>query len=61
MYLYFIKQDIYYDILHKDEIQGVKSDTLPIINSTLKGLRRGELTVLTGPTGSGKTTLLSQV
>ena len=31
------------------------------LNSTLKGHRRGELTILTGPTGSGKTTLLSQL
>ena len=26
----------------------------------MKGLRRGELTILTGPTGCGKTTFLSQ-
>ena len=31
------------------------------MNKTLKGHRRGELTILTGPTGSGKTTLLSQL
>ena len=31
------------------------------MNSILKGLRRGEVTVFTGPTGAGKTTLLSEM
>ena len=31
----------------------------PILNDLLKGHRRGELTVFTGPTGSGKTTFIS--
>ena len=31
----------------------------PLLNSILKGHRRGELTVFTGPTGSGKTTFIS--
>jgi len=31
----------------------------PQLNSLLKGHRRGELTVFTGPTGSGKTTFIS--
>ena len=31
----------------------------PILNNLLKGHRRGELTVFTGPTGSGKTTFIS--
>lgn len=56
-----IQDDIYYDLIHKDEISGIQCDTLPIINKTIKGLRRGELTILTGPTGCGKTTLLSQI
>ena len=29
------------------------------MNNLLKGHRRGELTVFTGPTGSGKTTFIS--
>jgi ABC-type multidrug transport system ATPase subunit len=29
------------------------------LNNLLKGHRRGELTVFTGPTGSGKTTFIS--
>jgi len=31
----------------------------PILNNLLKGHRRGELTVFSGPTGSGKTTFIS--
>ena len=31
------------------------------INEYLKGIRKGEFTVFTGPTGSGKTTFLSQL
>jgi len=31
----------------------------PMLNTLLKGHRRGELTVFTGPTGSGKTTFIS--
>ena len=40
--------------------QGIRSGENPFLNSKLKGLRKGEFTVLTGGTGSGKTTLLSQ-
>jgi twinkle protein len=31
------------------------------MNARLKGLRKGEFTIVTGGTGSGKTTLLSQL
>lgn len=34
---------------------------LPFFNQKVKGLRPGELTVVSGPTGSGKTTFLSQI
>lgn len=54
-------QDIFYDLVHPFELQGTQFLSLPLLNSTLKGHRRGELTILTGPTGSGKTTLLSQL
>ena len=37
---------------------GMKSD-MKFFNEKIKGLRGGELTILTGATGSGKTTLLS--
>lgn len=40
---------------------GAAIQSMPQLNSMLKGLRKGELCVLTGPTGCGKTTLLSQI
>ena len=44
-----------------DQNCGTKSLSFQIFNQKVKGIRRGELTVLTGPTGSGKTTFLSQL
>lgn len=41
-------------------MQGVKWKRFPTLNKILLGHRRGELTVLTGPTGSGKTTFMSE-
>jgi twinkle protein len=40
---------------------GVQFKSLPGLNSIIKGHRRGEFSVLTGPTGVGKTTLLMQL
>jgi len=39
--------------------QGIKSTEFIFMNEYLKGIRKGEFTVFTGPTGSGKTTFLS--
>lgn len=41
-------------------MQGIKWTRFPALNGMLKGHRRGELTILTGPTGCGKTTFLSE-
>lgn len=41
-------------------MQGVKWKRYPTLNRILKGHRKGELTVLTGPTGCGKTTFMSE-
>ena len=43
------------------EYSGTVLQSFPRLTKIIKGLRRGELTVITGPTGSGKTTLLSQL
>ena len=56
-----LRSEILTEMLHPNTIEGVKSVTLPRLNEIVKGHRRGELTILTGPTGSGKTTLLSQL
>jgi hypothetical protein len=48
-------------ILNRDLNSGIKSSFFPWFNRTLKGFRRGEFTIFTGPTGSGKTTFLSQL
>lgn len=41
--------------------QGIKSTEFIFINEYLKGIRKGEFSIITGPTGSGKTTFLSQL
>jgi len=40
---------------------GVKSQYFKTLDTFLGGHRRGELTVVTGPTGIGKTTILAQL
>lgn len=40
-------------------LQGVPAPNFAFYNKTIKGFRKGELTILTGATGSGKTTFLS--
>ncbi|KAI4471863.1 t7-like mitochondrial dna helicase [Holotrichia oblita] len=55
-----LRQDVLSDLQNIDKVQGVKWKRYPTLNKILKGHRRGELTVLTGPTGSGKTTFMSE-
>jgi len=38
----------------------MKWTKFPALNKIIGGHRRGELTILTGPTGSGKTTFISE-
>ncbi|KAG1462255.1 hypothetical protein G6F46_008184 [Rhizopus delemar] len=56
-----LRKDVYDEILNPDAHRGVQSKDLPLFNQILKGHRRGELTILTGPTGFGKTTVISQL
>lgn len=55
-----LREDVLAEICNADKVSGVKWERFPVLNSLLKGHRRGELTILTGPTGSGKTTLMSE-
>jgi len=54
-----LRQDVLSDLQNIDKVQGVKWKKYPILNKYLKGHRKGELTILTGPTGCGKTTFMS--
>ncbi|CRK91438.1 CLUMA_CG005110, isoform A, partial [Clunio marinus] len=54
-----LKQDVLSDLQNIDKVQGVKWKRYPTLNKYLKGHRKGELTILTGPTGCGKTTFMS--
>lgn len=49
------------EMLNPDQYAGVPVPSLPELTKILKGFRRGEVTVLTGPTGGGKTTFLGQL
>ena len=54
-----IKDKVMKRILNFKEISGIQSQYFTFYNRTLKGFRKGELTLLTGATGSGKTTFLT--
>ncbi|KAL4479607.1 hypothetical protein ABPG72_004203 [Tetrahymena utriculariae] len=56
-----LKDLVLHRLLKFEHNQGYRSRRFEFFNDTIKGLRRGEMTVLTGPTGSGKTTFLSQL
>ncbi|XXQ30142.1 SF4 helicase domain-containing protein [Plasmodiophora brassicae] len=56
-----LRGDILHELQNGSRFEGVPITTLPSLNKLLKGHRRGELTVFTGPTGMGKTTVLSQM
>ena len=47
-----LRQDVLSDLQNIDKVQGVKWKRYPALNKILKGHRRGEFTVLTGPTGN---------
>lgn len=55
-----LRQDVLSDLQNIDKVQGIKWKRFPKLNDYLKGHRRGELTILTGPTGCGKTTFMAE-
>lgn len=46
-----LRQDVLSDLQNIDRVQGIKWKRFPALNKILKGHRRGEFTVFTGPTG----------
>jgi twinkle protein len=56
-----LRNEVLHELLQPELYTGVPVPSLPKFSSIIKGFRRGEMTVLTGPTGSGKTTFLGQV
>lgn len=49
-----LRSEVLHELLHPQMYTGVPVTSLPKFTQVIKGFRRGELTVLTGPTGSGK-------
>ncbi|XP_077482608.1 twinkle mtDNA helicase [Stigmatopora argus] len=56
-----LREDVYGELVNTEQVAGVKWSRFPELNRILKGHRKGELTVFTGPTGSGKTTFISEL
>lgn len=56
-----LREDVYGELMNTEQVAGVKWTRFPELNRILKGHRKGELTVFTGPTGSGKTTFISEL
>lgn len=56
-----LRDDVYAELTNIDKVRGVKWRRFPALTRLLGGHRRGELTVLTGPTGCGKTTLCAEI
>ncbi|TSK14771.1 Twinkle protein, mitochondrial [Bagarius yarrelli] len=55
-----LRDDVFGELSNVDQVAGIKWVRFPELNRILKGHRKGELTVFTGPTGSGKTTFISE-
>uniref|UniRef100_A0A8C6JHV8 Twinkle mtDNA helicase n=1 Tax=Melopsittacus undulatus TaxID=13146 RepID=A0A8C6JHV8_MELUD len=55
-----LREEVFGELVNSEQVAGVKWVRFPELNKLLKGHRRGELTIFTGPTGSGKTTFISE-
>lgn len=56
-----LRDAVYREMANPDQVAGVQSLSFPTLNRLIKGHRKGELTIFSGPTGIGKTTVLSQI
>lgn len=56
-----MRQQVLHELRHSDDYKGTMIKSLPSFSGVIKGLRKGEVSLVTGATGSGKTTLLSQI
>lgn len=54
MILTFLHQ-VFLELSNPQQVAGLQCTSFPSLNTLLKGHRRGELTIVTGPTGIGKT------
>ncbi|XP_018408894.1 PREDICTED: twinkle protein, mitochondrial [Nanorana parkeri] len=55
-----LREEVFGQLENAEQVAGVKWARFPELNKLLKGHRKGELTIFTGPTGSGKTTFMSE-
>ncbi|XP_075072355.1 twinkle mtDNA helicase [Mixophyes fleayi] len=55
-----LRDEVFGQLENLEQVAGVKWARFPELNKLLKGHRKGELTIFTGPTGSGKTTFISE-
>ncbi|XP_014813184.1 PREDICTED: twinkle protein, mitochondrial [Calidris pugnax] len=55
-----LREEVFGELVNTEQVAGIKWARFPELNKLLKGHRRGELTIFTGPTGSGKTTFISE-
>jgi Toprim-like len=49
-----MRSEVMHEIRFPEKYVGTPMSSLPALTNIIKGFRRGEMTVLTGPTGSGK-------
>ena len=55
-----LRHDVFLEFIKREKMEGVKWTKFEQLNQSLRGFRRGEMTVITGRTGSGKTTFMSE-
>lgn len=55
-----LREEVLGELSNVEQVAGVRWSRFPDLNRLLKGHRKGELTIFTGPTGSGKTTFISE-